>query len=76
MALERLRPLLDRLERLAERGQDTETALGSELIDVALEGYGVLRVAGRNQGLNSLRKALSSRFSRMRRVEGEAGTPA
>lgn len=75
-ALERLRPMLDRLERLAERGQDTETALGSDLMNVALEGYAILRVAGRNQGLDSLRKELSTRFSRTRRAEGETGTPA
>lgn len=71
VALERLRPVLDRVERLVERGQDTETALGSDLMNVALEGYAVLRVAGKNQGLDSLRKELSSRFSRTRRTEGE-----
>ncbi len=70
-ALERLRPVLDRLERPAERSQDTETALGSDLMNVALEGYAVLRVAGENQGLDSLLKELASRFSRTRRVEGE-----
>lgn len=39
--LDRLRPLLDRLQRLAERGDDTETALGADLMAFALEGWAV-----------------------------------
>lgn len=66
-ALDRLRPVLDRLQRLAERGADTEIALGSDVMDVALEGYGLLTVSGKNQGLDGLRKELSSRFSRTSR---------
>ena len=66
-ALDRLRPVLDRLQRLAERGADTEIALGSDVMDVALEGYGLLKVSGKNQGLDGLRKELSSRFSRTSR---------
>jgi hypothetical protein len=66
-ALDRLRPVLDRLQKLAERGSDTEIALGSDVMDVALEGYGLLKVSGKNQGLDSLRKELSSRWSRGRR---------
>jgi len=68
LALDRLRPLLDRLQRLAERGQDTEAALGSDVMDLALEGYGLLKVSGRNQGLEGLRKELSSRFAKSRRA--------
>jgi hypothetical protein len=67
LALDRLRPVLDRLQKLAERGSDTEIALGSDVMDVALEGYGLLKVSGKNQGLDSLRKELSSRWSRGRR---------
>jgi hypothetical protein len=36
-------------------------------MDVALEGYGLLKVSGKNQGLDSLRKELSTRWSRGRR---------
>jgi hypothetical protein len=68
-ALDRLRPVLDRLQRLAERGADTEIALGSDVMDVALEGYGLLKVSGKNQGLDGLRRELSSRFSRTRKPE-------
>ena len=60
-------PRADRLQKLAERGSDTEIALGSDVMDVALEGYGLLKVSGKNQGLDSLRKELSSRWSRARR---------
>ena len=67
-ALDRLRPVLDRLQRLAERGADTEIALGSDVMDLALEGYGLLKVSGKNQGLDGLRKELSSRFSRSSRT--------
>jgi hypothetical protein len=36
-------------------------------MDVALEGYGLLKVSGKNQGLDSLRKELSSRWVKTRR---------
>ena len=68
LALDRLRPVLDRLQKLAERGSDTEIALGSEAMDVALEGYGLLKVSGKNQGLDGLRKELSSRWAKTRRA--------
>ena len=68
LALYRLRPVLDRLQKLAERGSDTEIALGSDVMDVALEGYGLLKVSGKNQGLDGLRKELSSRWAKSRRA--------
>jgi type II secretory pathway component PulJ len=68
--LDRLRPRLDRLQRLAERGTDTEIALGSDVMELALEGYALLKVSGRNQGLDGLRRELSSRFARSRRSAG------
>jgi hypothetical protein len=68
LALDRLRPVLDRLQKLAERGSDTEIALGSDVMDVALEGYGLLKVSGKNQGLDGLRKELGSRWAKTRRA--------
>ena len=68
-ALDQLAPLLDRLQRLAERGRDTEMALGADVMDVALEGYALLKVSGKQQGLDGLRKELSSRWAR-----GSTGT--
>jgi hypothetical protein len=38
----------------------------------ALEGYALLKVAGRNQGLEGLRKELSTRFSRSPRAAATA----
>ena len=67
-ALDRLRPVLDRLQRLAERGTDSEMSLGSDVMEVALEGYGILKVSGRNQGLDGLRKELASRWTKPRRT--------
>ena len=68
LALDHLRPVLDRLQKLAERGSDTEIALGSDIMAVALEGYGLLKVSGQNQGLDGLRKELSSRWAKTRRA--------
>jgi len=62
--LDQLRPRLARLQRLAERAQDTDEALGSDIMSFALEGYALLKVAGRNQGLEGLRRTLSNRFAR------------
>ena len=64
--LDRLRPRLARLQRLASRAEDSETALGSDVMSLALEGYALLKLAGRNQGLEGLRRELGSRFSRQR----------
>jgi hypothetical protein len=71
-ALDRLRPRLQRLTRLAERASDTEIALGSDVMNVALQGYALLKVAGKNQGLEGLRKELGTRFAKSaRQVEAE-----
>lgn len=64
VAIERLRPRLARLRRLTERAEDTEAVLGSDVMTLALEGYALLKVAGRNQGLEGLRKDLSARFAK------------
>jgi len=63
-ALDALRPLLTRINRLHERINDSEMALGSDLMSSSLEGYAFLKVAGKGEGLDNLRKALSMRFSR------------
>jgi hypothetical protein len=71
LALDQLGPVLDRLQRLAERGRDTEMALGADVMGVALEGYGLLRVSGRQQGLDGLRQELSNRWARRGSAEPE-----
>lgn len=70
-ALDALRPILARLQRLYERMVDTETALGSDVMVSSLEGYAHLQVSGRGDGLEGLREALGARFIRKRRAEAE-----
>ena len=67
LALDQLRPVMQRLTRLAERASDTEIALGSDAMTVALQGYALLKVAGKNQGLEGLRKDLGTRFAKAAR---------
>ncbi|RDZ26012.1 hypothetical protein [Lysobacter silvisoli] len=66
-ALDRLRPRLLRLQRLVERAQDTDMALGSDVMSAALEGYALLRVSGKHHGLETLRQSLSARFDKTAR---------
>ena len=63
-ALDALRPRVMRLARLYERASDTEMALGSDVMTQSLEGYAFLKVAGKNEGLDNARRALSARFAR------------
>lgn len=69
--LDQLRPILSRLQRLTERASDSDVALGSDVMAVALQGYALLKVAGKNQGLEGLRKELSARFAKSSRQDGE-----
>ncbi|MEO8669781.1 MAG: hypothetical protein ABI411_00625 [Tahibacter sp.] len=62
--LDRMRPMFLRLARLSERSADTEFALGSDVMHTALQGYAQLKITGKNQGLEGLRKSLSARFAR------------
>lgn len=71
-ALDALRPRLSRIQRLYERMVDSEMALGSDLMVASLEGYALLKVAGRGEGLDALRQSLGARFDRRRRQEPEA----
>ena len=64
VALDRLRPVLQRLQRLTERATDTDIALGSDVMGCALQGYALLKAVGKNQGLEGLRKELSTRFAK------------
>lgn len=68
LALDQLRPRLVRLAQLLERATDTETALGSDIMSSALEGYAMLKVAGKAEGVEGLRRTLSARFSRASRT--------
>ena len=64
LALDQLRPRLLQLRQLVERADDTEMALGSDIIGLALEGYGLLKVSGKGEGLKTARRELSARFAK------------
>ena len=67
-ALDDLRPRMQRLQRLGERLVDTDTAVGSAVMQTALQGYALLKVTGRNQGLEGLRESVGERFARKPRT--------
>lgn len=71
-ALDALRPRLLLLQQLTERAEDSVLALGSDLMQVALEGYSLLKVSGRSESLKGARQALSARFARGGREAGSA----
>jgi hypothetical protein len=56
------------LQQLTERASDTEVALGSDVMNCALQGYALLKVSGKNQGLEGLRKELGARFAKAARL--------
>ena len=66
-ALDQLRPRLIRLTRLFDRASDTEMALGSDVMVVALQGYSLLKLTGHAEGLEGLRQELGERFARTSR---------
>ncbi len=65
--LDQLRPRLSRLTRLCERASDTDAALGNDIMTVALQAYGLLKLTGGVEGMESLRRDLSGMFSRGKR---------
>ncbi len=65
-ALDRLRPIQDQLRQLLSHVDDTVTALGSDLMDFSLEGYGQLKLSGAAQGREDRRGEVGGRFPRRR----------
>ena len=53
-----------RLSRLTDRAEDTEMALGSDVMAMALRGYRLLKITGGSEGLETLRQQLGERFAR------------
>lgn len=62
--LDALRPRITRLRKLLGRADDSEMALGSDVMATSLEGYALLKVLGKGSGLDALRRDMASRFSR------------
>ena len=63
-ALDVLRSRTHRLRQLLGRAEDSEIALGSDIMSVALEGYALLKVMGKGSGLEALRQDIGARFVR------------
>jgi hypothetical protein len=62
--LDALRPRLMRLGKLLRLAEDTEMALGSDVMCAATDGYKLLGIAGKGQGLEELLKEISVRWQR------------
>ncbi len=67
-ALDWMRPRMQRLIRLGERLSNTDTVVGATIMQASLQGYALLKVTGRHQGLEGLRETLGARFSRRPKV--------
>ena len=61
--LDLLRPRFSRLRLLIGKADDTEMALGSDILTAALEGYALAKAFGKGAGLDTLKEAMSTRFS-------------
>lgn len=70
--LDQLRPRLARLTLLCQRGDDTDAALGNDIMLVALQAYGLMKLTGAKQGMAPLRRELSGTFTGRRLPKGEA----
>ncbi len=71
--LDKIRPRAARLRRLLEKADDGETALGSDVMSAALEGYAMLKVSGKGAGLDALCQDMPARFTR--RAKTRPGPP-
>ena len=69
--LDTLRPRLQRLRSLTDRADDTELALGSDIMSAALDGYRFAKIAGKGTALDSLKEAMQVRLSRKPRDPGK-----
>ena len=71
--LDLMRPRFLRLRELLEKADSTEMALGSDIINAALEGYGYIKMGGKSAGLDGLRESMSVRYTGRR---GKPDNPA
>jgi hypothetical protein len=68
-AIDLLMPRLQRLTKLFQRFLDTDQALRSDVMALALIGYKLLKVTGRGASLEPLKQQLGMRFAKKRRVQ-------
>ncbi len=62
-AYELLRPRLLRLKEVLARVEDTQRALGSDVMTAALAGYKLMKMFGKSEGLDALKSAIGTRGS-------------
>jgi hypothetical protein len=75
--LDKLRIRSTRVRQLMERIDDSEIALGSDVMSGSLEGYAMLKVSGLGAGLDQLRQQMSARFNRKSKPQdGQPPAPA
>lgn len=60
--IDKLRPRLARLTALKEKADDSELALGSDIMVFCLAVYGVLKAIGQGTGLDELKAQMKARF--------------
>jgi hypothetical protein len=73
-ALDALHPRVVRLRGVVTKGENTETALGSDILTAALEGYALMKMYGKAEWLGELRQAMAVRNPGRRRKVTEAVT--
>lgn len=66
LALDLVRPMIQRLSRLLTQAEHSEIALGSDLNSAATVGYNFLKLAGKGEGLDEALSQISVRFQRKR----------
>ena len=65
--LDLLRPQFARLRQLVAKADDTEMALGSDVLAAALDGYALAKVFNKGVALVALKEMMSGRYGRSRR---------
>jgi hypothetical protein len=66
--LDQLRPFAVRIRQLADRIDDTEMALGSDILSSALEGYALAKAAGKGAALDAMRESMAQRYGHRRKT--------
>ena len=65
-AFDTLRPRIQRLRALLSKGEDTQMALGSDVLSAAFDGYALAKVSGKGAALKALKEAISVRTRKPR----------
>ena len=65
-AFDTLRPRIQRLRALLSKGEDTQMALGSDVLSAAFDGYALAKVSGKGAALEALKEAISVRTRKPR----------